>query len=116
MTLDELFDDVLEIVSHLGAAITHQLEPFLSAQVESIQGSRADVLTAVAELAPTWFRSVENPPEWIQEAEWPVEDGIPMVFLGQVPISRSAGLFHDDAAVFVFIGPNTGVTSLVQVA
>jgi|GEM_PF-5861225 len=38
--------------------------------------------------------------------------GKPMVFVGETPIPKAAGLFHDDACVFVFLSDD-GVTKCV---
>jgi hypothetical protein len=52
------------------------------------------------------FRYVpENPPEWIQEPCWPINENGPMVLLGQLDINH---YFHDDARVYVFYDPKTG--------
>jgi hypothetical protein len=51
------------------------------------------------------FKSVSKPPKWLQSPSWPVEHGVPLIFLGQV----SAGAyFHDETAVYVFLNPKTG--------
>jgi hypothetical protein len=60
------------------------------------------------------FRFVTAPPHWIQNPEWPIENGRPLVFLGQLPV---AGYFHDEAAVYVFHDQTTGeCRSIIQVA
>lgn len=45
------------------------------------------------------FRSLKTPPKWLQEPDWPIQDGKPMVFLGQFDVSE---LSHDNAQVYVF--------------
>lgn len=117
MTLDEIYDDVLEIVSRSGARISGDVEPFLEQQILGIAGSKDTVLGAVAVKAPEWFRSIGNPPEWIQEAEWPTHDGKPMVFIGQISIPPTSGVFHDEGTILVFIDAESGVTTnIIQVA
>jgi hypothetical protein len=56
-------------------------------------------------------------PEWIQSPEWPIVNGKPLVFVGQVELPASAGLFHDDAVFYVFMDSEKGVAKVViQVA
>ena len=60
------------------------------------------------------FRFVNEPPDWIQNPEWPIGTAGPLVFLGQVSVEK---YFHDIAAVYVFHDPSTGeCTTVVQVA
>jgi hypothetical protein len=60
------------------------------------------------------FRFASQPPEWIQSPEWPVVNGKPLVFLGQLEVEH---YFHDEAAVFVFHDPDTGeCQTVIQVA
>lgn len=47
------------------------------------------------------FRYVEKPPRWIQGADWPIRNGHPLVFIGQLPVDAPE-LFHDKGAVYVF--------------
>jgi hypothetical protein len=116
MTLDEIYDEVLEIVCERGAEICGDIELFLTKEIEAIPGTKEEVISAVSAKASEWFRSAGDRPEWIQFADWPVRDGKPMVFLGQVAVPPSAGLFHDDAAAFVFIAPDGVTTTIIQVS
>ena len=60
------------------------------------------------------FRFASQPPEWIQNPEWPIVEGRPLVFLGQLEVE---GYFHDEAAVYVFHDPETGeCQTVIQVA
>ncbi|MFC4455274.1 hypothetical protein [Deinococcus sonorensis] len=60
------------------------------------------------------FRSIKRPPQWLQSPQWPVREGVPLVFVGQL---AADGLLHDDATVYVFMHPQTGVVeTVVQVA
>lgn len=47
----------------------------------------------------TDFRCLKAPPKWLQSPVWPMVDGAPMVFLGQLDISE---LSHDNAQVYLF--------------
>ncbi|UVM50374.1 hypothetical protein LOY38_29430 [Pseudomonas sp. B21-015] len=49
------------------------------------------------------FRSLKTPPKWLQNPEWPIQDGKPMFFLGQLDIS---GLSHDNSQAYLFFDEN----------
>ncbi len=50
------------------------------------------------------FRYASKPPRWIQNPDWPIRDGVPLVFLAQATVSD---YFHDEAAAYVFFDPAT---------
>ncbi|MGB5051543.1 MAG: hypothetical protein WBO46_21530 [Caldilineaceae bacterium] len=55
------------------------------------------------------FIALGEYPRWIQNPEWPLVGGKPMIFAGQIDLSVQAGgataeLFHDDTSLYVFIG------------
>jgi hypothetical protein len=58
------------------------------------------------------FRYCKKPPSWIQSPAWPIGDNGPLVFLGQINL-KNCELFHDEAAVYVFIDPQSGQTQTV---
>jgi len=58
------------------------------------------------------FRYAKNPPEWIQGGAWPIEDGKPLYFLGQVQVDAPE-LFHDIGAAYLFINQSTRETKVV---
>lgn len=53
------------------------------------------------------FRYVDKPPRWVQDPDWPIQDGKPLLFVGQIPIDASE-LFHDRGAAYVFYNPDKG--------
>lgn len=58
------------------------------------------------------FVFVKKPPAWLQDAEWPIVDGRPLVFVVQGDVSFA---FHDTSAVYLFIDPQTRrYTTVVQ--
>lgn len=62
------------------------------------------------------FRFNEKPPDWIQNPEWPITENGPMFFLGQVDLPNCE-LFHDVAAVYVFIDRVSGTAkNVIQVS
>lgn len=109
----------------LKAAASHGIDPTSSADLE---GYFAKTLEFLTEAGPDAyqrlvfqirrdFRSVGEKPRWIQNPSWQIAGGMPMVFVGQIDVPASAGLFHDDAAFYIFWAPATGeVRGVVQVA
>ena len=45
------------------------------------------------------FHYVNEPPNWIQGADWPITESGPLVFLGEV---EAGNYFHDEARAYVF--------------
>lgn len=50
------------------------------------------------------FPCAAKPPRWIQSPDWPIVDGQPLVFIGQVAIDATE-LFHDTGMAYVFYSP-----------
>ncbi|UBV43205.1 hypothetical protein LAJ19_03005 [Deinococcus taeanensis] len=60
------------------------------------------------------FRYVSHPPKWLQAPRWPVREGNPLIFVGQLSLN---GLLHDNAQVYVFMWKGTGeIETVVQTA
>lgn len=53
------------------------------------------------------FKYAEKPPKWLQSAEWPIENGMPLYFIGQVKINAPE-LFHDNGMAYLFFNPEHG--------
>lgn len=51
------------------------------------------------------FRCLKAIPKWLQSPEWPVHEGLPLTFAGQIDIS---GLSHDTAQLYVFFDDRSG--------
>lgn len=45
------------------------------------------------------FRYLKTPPKWLQAPAWPIENGQPLVFVGQLDVSD---LSHDTSQAYVF--------------
>ena len=64
------------------------------------------------------FIALNKRQQWIQNSEWPFEDGEPMIFVGQIDISRNSGLasefFHDDTTFYVFIPHSKGKPRVIM--
>jgi hypothetical protein len=119
MTLDEVYDDLIRMVSEVGAQVDVPIEAeaFFSEKVRGFSGDRQEVLDQVRQSLRTWFRAVDQYPAWLQEAEWPFSGGRPMIFVGQIDVPAATRMLHDDASFFVFWDPDSGeVRTLIQVA
>jgi len=91
-------------------------EAFFADVLRIARENRVDLIEAVRD-SLSRFRSVSNPPLWIQNPDWQFANGRPMVFVGQINVPAQASQFHDDAHFYVFWDPDTGETkTLVQVA
>lgn len=53
------------------------------------------------------FKYTSKPPKWLQNPEWPIRAGKPLIFVGQITLDASA-LFHDNGMAYVFYDPTTG--------
>lgn len=45
------------------------------------------------------FKFMKKPPKWLQSPAWPIHDGIPLFFIGQLDVSE---LYHDKAQLYIF--------------
>jgi hypothetical protein len=107
---------LLKAISSAGADLTEECQSFLERKMLEFTGTVEEFTEFVHKHAHVWFRSSAAPPEWIQNAEWQFEDEEPMTFVGQVSICASAGLFHDEAAIFVFASASGTVKTVLQVS
>lgn len=93
----------VDVPSGIAAEMLAATEGF--ADRERLDALRAAVLDR--------FRFVTAPPVWLQAPAWPVVDGRPGLFLGQLDLTS---IRHDSAALYVFIDEPTGqVTTVEQV-
>lgn len=53
----------------------------------------------------TDFRFLKIAPQWLQGPEWPIREGHPLIFAGQIDIS---GLAHDCAKLYIFFDERSG--------
>ena len=65
------------------------------------------------------FVALAGRPKWIQGANCPFSNGLPMVFIGQIDISvkdvdRPKRFFHDDTSFYVFVDKQAKPTVIVQ--
>ena len=116
MTFDEMIPDLFDIIPRFGARpdVPIEAEEFFTALVARFD-SREECRKHLEQNAGKWYRSLEEPPDWIQDPDWPWFKGRPMVFVGAIDAPR--GTFHDDARFYVFWSPEVGVTDcIIQVA
>jgi hypothetical protein len=116
MIANEIYSDLLAAVSNVGADLTGDCEQFLSDLRTSFQGTDEEFVQHVQANVDRWFRVVNSFPEWIQNADWQFHRGKPMVFVGATPIPKAAGLFHDEACVFVFLSDDGVTKCVIQVS
>jgi len=119
MTFNDVYEDLLVIVSEAGARpdMPYEAEIFFTQLVDGFEGSRDELLDHVRANVVTWFRSLDAPPDWLQDAEWAFFDGRPMVFVGQIELPPERTGLHDAAAFFVFWDREAGVTeTVIQIA
>lgn len=62
------------------------------------------------------FVSITERPNWIQGSEWPVVEGKPLMFVGQIDIDvpNDAGVFHDATSFYVFTDSHTTPVVVMQ--
>jgi hypothetical protein len=61
------------------------------------------------------FISITEKPQWIQNPEWQFANGQPMIFAGQIDISRkSFPFYHDDTSLYIFIGRKVPPKVVIQ--
>jgi hypothetical protein len=115
MTLDDVFVDLLVIVSEVGARpdLSTGADAFFEEMVGSFVGSKEEFLDHVRQNLRTWFRSVSGYPEWYQSEEWQYNRGVPMLYVGHLNVPASALGFQQDTRVFVFWDLETGETKTV---
>ena len=58
------------------------------------------------------FKCLKRPPRWIQDCIWPIKNGTPLIFVGQLELDVDT--FHDKGAVYVFLDTESGEIETVQ--
>jgi hypothetical protein len=52
------------------------------------------------------FIYIKNPPKWIQSPNWPIEDGEPLIFIGELDMGN---ILHDTSKIYVFYNKTKNV-------
>lgn len=112
MTFEEAIPELFAVVTRWGARpdIPIAAEDYFTELVARFDDQTA-LRRHLEDLTPGLFRCLREPPDWIQEAEWPWAGGRPMVFVGS--IDAPPGTFHDDARFYVFWSPEVGTRECV---
>ena len=58
------------------------------------------------------FICAAKPPNWIQSPDWPIINGKPLVFVGQLALDLP-DMFHDSGMLYVFYSPDDGAFETV---
>jgi hypothetical protein len=93
-------------------AVPEYLDPpleFMTEKVIPVDSDLSDIQKKklIKERLKEYFKYVDKPPKWIQSPEWPIRDGKPLVFVGQLSMDASE-LFHDKGAAYLFYDPDNG--------
>lgn len=116
MTFEDAIPDLFDVIGRYGARpdVPIAAEEFFT-ELVALFDDRDPLRRHLEEQASEWFRCLQEPPDWIQGAEWPWAGGRPMVFVGS--IDAPPGTFHDDARFYVFWSPEIGTREcVIQVA
>ena len=95
--------------------ILESLPPYLDPPVEFIMQlipndpgmSQTQKKQLLKQRLETAFPCAGKPPTWMQSPDWPIVNGKPLVFVGQLAMDLPA-VFHDSGMVYVFYSPDDG--------
>ncbi len=112
MTFEEAIDELFDVIPRYGARpdVPIAAEEFFT-ELAARFDDRARLRHYLEANAAAWFRWLREPPDWIQDPDWPWAGGRPMVFVGS--IDAPPGTFHDDGRFNLFWSPEIGITQCV---
>jgi len=86
LRIQDLRDEILQAAVAFGfdPEVPEGTEEYLAKLVGQFEGSRAEFRAWFGPKLLTAFPAVQDRPRWVQEPEWPLLNGEPMLFLGQV--------------------------------
>ena len=90
-----------------------EAEAFTRELLRNYKGGRDTLANWYGEQLELNYRSLDDPPEWIQDPEWAFDGGRPMVFVGQ--LERTVDR-HGTLVFYIFWNPKTGATKVVTQA
>ena len=108
----EIYEMLLGVCTQYGAdpSASIESEAFFRTLLLQFEGDfdRDKFQAWLHEEIPKQFVSIGKRPKWIQGYDWPVRNGKPMIFVGQLDISlrdapNADQFFHDDTSFYVFI-------------
>lgn len=93
-------------------AVPSYLDPPMEFMIEKVVPTEGDLSDTkkskfIKERLKELFKYLDKPPKWIQSPDWPIREGKPLVFFGQIPINAPE-LFHDTGAAYLFYDPVKG--------
>jgi len=109
----QMYELLLDICNRYGVdpSASFETEAFFQSLLKAYNSEleETQLETWLDEQIPRHFAALNDRPRWIQDAEWPLVNGKPMVFVGQVDISiqdseLASQMFHDDTSFYVFVG------------
>lgn len=102
----------------LGLGLRYGFDPLSSVEMESYflnLLARAPLEEIELRIIPDDFRSLSAPPIWLQNPDWPLYEGRPMTFAGQVNFPIGSG-FSGNPTAYVFADSPTGVVCTIRPA
>src|SRR3954453_20298791 len=110
MDYDNVFETLMKLGNRHGVRpdVPLESEDFFRDLVSSYAGLNANFSSWLDREISTQFRYILKPPEWLQGPEWPVFQGRPMLFVGQIDLPLGSNdQFHHDASYYVFLDHET---------
>lgn len=95
----EDFDKLYNITLKAQPSWLSAPQDYLSFLLKGKKGSDAEKINYLKEQLLSNFQYMKKPPRWVQAPAWPIIDGNPLFFVGQMDITP---LSHDKAQLFVF--------------
>jgi hypothetical protein len=114
------YDGVIETLMAVGAKygfrpdVPFESEDYFRELVSTYTGPEERFSNWLEEQVSKSFRSLMKPPEWLQSPEWPIFQGRPMLYVGQIDLPRGSNpILNHDASYYVFLDYETGSTQVV---
>jgi hypothetical protein len=116
---DDVFEVLLEVCPTHGCLpdVPIESEAFFRELVSRYSGPAEAFRNWLEEQLTLFFRFMVKPPNWIQDPEWPLFQGRPMIFIGQIDLPLgSTSILNHTASYYVFMDYETGCTQVVSQA
>lgn len=108
MDYDDVYGTLMRVGLRFGFRpdVPEGMEEFVRAVVGDYKGSPEGFEEWFSKRATECYRVLEERPGWIQDPEWPVYNGKPMVFVGQLDFREGTEyLGRHSGTFFVFWDP-----------
>jgi hypothetical protein len=116
MDYDSAFETLMTVGAKYGVRpdVPIESEDFFRELISRYSGLESGFSSWLDQELASQFRCVLKRPEWLQSPEWPIFQGRPMMFVGQIdyPIGSNQ-VFNHDASYYVFLDYETGTTKTV---